>query len=42
VDGRHGPGFVAKVLEERNLEIDAELQDARAFVSKIWARARPE
>lgn len=41
VDGGHGPGFVAKVLEERSLETDEELKEAREFVSKIWARARP-
>ena len=41
VDGGHGPGFVAKVLEERNLETDPELSEARDFVSAIWKRARP-
>lgn len=41
IDGGHGPAFVAKVLEERSLETDPELQDAREFVSAIWARARP-
>ncbi|MBR0908004.1 ATP-dependent endonuclease [Bradyrhizobium liaoningense] len=41
IEGGHGPGFVAKVLEERNLETDPELKDAREFVSMIWARARP-
>ncbi|MGA0561119.1 ATP-dependent nuclease [Ancylobacter sp. VNQ12] len=38
--GSHGPGFVEKVLEERNLETDPELQDARDFIGKIWAKAR--
>jgi hypothetical protein len=42
IDGGHGPRFVAKVLEERNLEDDTELQEARAFVSKIWGRACPK
>ncbi|GAB9224761.1 hypothetical protein BDS110ZK18_66640 [Bradyrhizobium diazoefficiens] len=41
IDGGHGPGFVAKVLEERSLETDPELQEAREFVSRLWARARP-
>ena len=42
IDGGHGPAFVAKVLEERSLETDPELKDARQFVSSIWARARPK
>lgn len=42
VDGGHGPGFVAKVLEERSLETDPELKEARDFVSAIWSRARPK
>jgi hypothetical protein len=29
IDGGHGPGFVAKVLEERSLETDPELKEAR-------------
>lgn len=41
IDGGHGPSFVAKVLEERSLETDPELKEAREFVSQIWARARP-
>jgi hypothetical protein len=41
IDGGHGPSFVAKVLEGRDLESDPELEDARAFVPRIWARARP-
>jgi ABC-type cobalamin/Fe3+-siderophores transport system ATPase subunit len=40
IDGGHGPGFVVKVLEERNLETDAELEDARRFVNEILKRAR--
>ena len=40
IDGGHGPGFVEKVLEERNLETDTELADARRFVTDILTRAR--
>lgn len=39
--GSHGPRFVEKVLEERSLETDPELQDARAFIGEIWAKAKP-
>ena len=39
--GSHGPGFVEKVLEERDLEADNELQEAREFVGKVWAKAKP-
>ena len=39
--GSHGPGFVEKVLEERDLETDPELREAREFVGKIWAKAKP-
>jgi hypothetical protein len=39
--GSHGPGFVERVLEERNLESDPELQEARDFIRKIWAKAKP-
>lgn len=41
IEGGHGPGFVTSVLEERSLETDEELEEARKFVSKIWQRARP-
>jgi hypothetical protein len=41
IDGGHGPGFVEKVLEERDLEADPELADARAFIKAIWTRANP-
>lgn len=37
IDARHGPAFTQKVIEERSLENDFELRDAREFVSKIWA-----
>lgn len=39
--GSHGPRFVEKVLEERSLETDPELQEAREFIGKIWAKAKP-
>jgi hypothetical protein len=39
--GSHGPGFVEKVLEERNLRTDEELKDAREFIGNLWRRARP-
>lgn len=41
IQASHGPGFVAKVLEERDLETDSELDEARKFVNKIWAAAKP-
>ena len=37
--GSHGPGFVEKVLEKRDLAKDLELSEARKFVRKIWAKA---
>lgn len=40
IDGSHGPGFVQKVLEERDIENDPELSDARRFVSDLWRRAK--
>lgn len=42
IEAGHGPAFVEKVLEERNLETDEELAEARQFVQKIWARAKGE
>lgn len=39
--GSHGPGFVEKILEERNLETDPELKEAREFIKKIWLTAKP-
>lgn len=39
--GSHGPGFVEKVLEERDLISDPELKEAREFIASIWQRARP-
>ncbi|HEY8097422.1 MAG TPA: AAA family ATPase, partial [Methylobacter sp.] len=40
VEASHGPAFVEKVLEERNLETDEELQEARKFVKKIWTSVK--
>jgi hypothetical protein len=37
----HGPRFVEKVLEERNLATDGELQGAREFVRELWSKAKP-
>ncbi|NHO43182.1 AAA family ATPase [Acetobacter fabarum] len=34
--GSHGPGFVEKVIEEKDLQSDPELQDLRDFIMKIW------
>jgi energy-coupling factor transporter ATP-binding protein EcfA2 len=39
--GSHGPRFVEMVLEERDLETDPELQEARDFVRKVWSKAKP-
>lgn len=40
IEAAHGPAFVAKVLEERDLESDPELEEARQFVTKIWTAAK--
>ena len=40
VEAAHGPAFVEKVLEERDLEKDEELQEARTFVTRIWTAAK--
>ena len=37
IDARHGPAFAQKVIEERDLENELELRDAREFIAKIWA-----
>lgn len=42
IDGGHGPGFVEKVLEKRNLETDSELEEARRFAAEILKRVRQE
>ena len=39
IEARHGPDFVEKVLEQRDLQSDEELQAARQFVHKIWKAA---
>jgi len=39
--GSHGPRFVEKVLEERNLATDPELKGAREFIQGLWAKAKP-
>lgn len=39
VEGSHGPGFVQRVLESRDLETDPELQAARDFVKSMWTLA---
>lgn len=38
--GGHGPGFVANILEERDIETDPELELARDFVAQIWRYAQ--
>lgn len=42
IDARHGPNFVEKILEERDLANDPELDEARKFVKKIWASMSQE
>jgi hypothetical protein len=34
--GNHGPRWVRQVIEERDLATDAELEQARTFVRKLW------
>lgn len=36
IQASHGPSFVEKVLEERDLNTDSELEPARNFMAKIW------
>jgi hypothetical protein len=36
IEAGHGPDFAEKVLLERDLEADSELEEARKFVRKIW------
>lgn len=38
--GAHGPKFVEKVLEERTLQTDPELQEAREFMKAVWGKAK--
>lgn len=39
IEGGHGPSFVEAVLKQRDLEIDPELEKARAFMKRIWQAA---
>ena len=34
--GGHGPGWVQKVIEEKDLATDSELESAREFVRRLW------
>ena len=34
--GGHGPKWVQKLIEQRDLSIDPDLQEARDFVRKVW------
>jgi hypothetical protein len=36
IEAKHGPAFVEKILEERDLESDPELEEARTFVRNVW------
>ena len=36
--GNHGPSWVQQVIEERKLETDPDLADARQFVRELWDR----
>lgn len=36
--GGHGPKWVQKVIEERDLAVDPELEQARTFIRSIWSR----
>jgi hypothetical protein len=40
--GSHGPAFVERVLEDKDLETDSELNEALIFIQKIWAGAKPQ
>jgi hypothetical protein len=40
IDAGHGPAFAEKVIEQRDLEADSELQEAREFVRRIWNAAQ--
>jgi hypothetical protein len=40
LEAGHGPAFVEKLLQDRDVETDEELNEARAFVKKIWTAAR--
>ena len=40
--GRKGPAWVQKVIDERDLATDPELETAREFVRKIWEAKRTQ
>ena len=40
VEAGHGPAFVEKVLEERDITTDIELRGAREFVKSVWDAAK--
>lgn len=37
IEAAHGPAFVEKVLETKDLNTDPELEDARQFVAQVWS-----
>jgi hypothetical protein len=39
IEAGHGPAFVERVLQERNIETDYELEEARMFIKKVWQGA---
>ncbi len=39
--GSHGPGFVEQVLENRDIQNDQELMEAREFIGRISAAVKP-
>lgn len=40
IEAGHGPSFAEKVLDERDVEQDAELNGTRDFMKKIWRAAK--
>ena len=36
--GGHGPKWVQRVIEDRELSSDPELEEARNFIKAIWSR----
>jgi energy-coupling factor transporter ATP-binding protein EcfA2 len=36
IEAGHGPAFVERVLQERNIETDVELEEARTFIKRVW------
>ncbi|MGM4903016.1 hypothetical protein AB8B21_29200 [Tardiphaga sp. 866_E4_N2_1] len=39
IEARHGPDFAMKVLSQRDIETDPELEDARQFMRAVWGAA---